>query len=34
MQLAYMPHFIRPEVKLTPDQPILCCDCCENMYYG
>jgi len=34
MKLAYMPRFIRPEVRLTPDQRVLCSDCCKKMYSG
>jgi len=34
VKLAFMPCCIRPEVRLTPDQRILCSDCCEKMYYG
>jgi len=33
MKPAYMPGCIRPEFSLTPDQRILCSDCCEKMYY-
>jgi len=34
VKLAYVPSCIRPEVTLTPDQYILCSDCCEKIYYG
>jgi len=34
VKLVYMPSCIRPEVKLTPDQRILCSDCYAKMYYG
>jgi len=30
MKPTYMPSCIRPEVRLTPDQRILCSDCCEK----
>jgi len=28
-----MPSCIRPEVRLTPYQRSLCCDCCEKKNY-
>jgi len=28
VNLAYMPGCIRPEIRLTPDQRVLCSDCC------
>jgi len=28
---VYMPSCIRPEVRLPPDQHVLCCDCCQKM---
>jgi len=34
VKLMYVPSCIRLEVKLTPDQRILCSDCYEKMYYG
>jgi len=33
VKLAYMRSCIRPEVRLTLDQRILCSDCCEKVYY-
>jgi len=30
VNLAYMLGFIRPEVRLKPDQRILCSDCCRG----
>jgi len=34
VKLAYMPSWIRPEVRLPLDQRFLRSDCCEKMYYG
>jgi len=33
-ELAYMPSCIRPEVRLAPDQRILCSDFSEKMHCG
>jgi len=32
VKLIYMPNGVRPEVGLTPDQRILCCDSCEKCF--